>query len=125
MAVFSVEISDADVVRVLDAVSANYNRPNQVPNPDYDLIANPDFDDSLPEDQETNPSMIGNGQDEYMDNPETKAQFANRKNLVCTGCANFVLSGLETRGTSYLATAMVTSRLRCMLPVQASLLELR
>ncbi len=79
MAVFSVEISDADVVRVLDAVSANYNRPNQVPNPDYDLIANPDFDDSLPEDQETNPSMIGNGQDEYMDNPETKAQFANRK----------------------------------------------
>ena len=79
MAVFSVEINDADVVRVLDAVSANYNRPDQVPNPDYDLVANPDFDDSLPEDPETNPSMVGNGQDEYIDNPETKAQFANRK----------------------------------------------
>ena len=71
MAVFSVEINDADVVRVLDAVSANYNRPDQV--------QNPDFDDSLPEDPETNPSMVGNGQDEYIDNPETKAQFANRK----------------------------------------------
>ena len=79
MAVFFFFFNDADVVRVLDAVSANYNRPDQVPNPDYDLIANPDFDDSLPEDPETNPSMIGNGQDEYIDNPETKAQFANRK----------------------------------------------
>ena len=79
MAVFSVEINDADVVRVLDAVSANYNRPDQVQNPDYDLVANPDFDDSLQEDPETNPSMISNGQDEYIDNPETKAQFANRK----------------------------------------------
>ena len=61
MAQFSVEIADADVFRVLDAVAANYNRPEQVPNPD--------FNESL-EESETNARMI--------DNPETKAVFANR-----------------------------------------------
>ena len=61
MAQFSVEIADADILRVLDAVAANYNRPEQVPNPD--------FDEAL-EESETNVRMI--------DNPETKAAFANR-----------------------------------------------
>ena len=41
MAQFSIEINDADVFRVLDAVSANYNRPETVPNPS--------FNSSLPE----------------------------------------------------------------------------
>ena len=35
MAVFQLEIADADVDRVLNAVSANYNRPETVPNPAY------------------------------------------------------------------------------------------
>ena len=61
MAQFSVEIADADVSRVLDAVAANYNRPEQVPNPD--------FNESL-EESETNARVI--------DNPETKSVFANR-----------------------------------------------
>lgn len=61
MAQFSIEIADTDIGRVLDAVAANYNRPEQVPNPD--------FDEDL-EESETNVRMI--------DNPETKSVFANR-----------------------------------------------
>jgi|TARA_B100000085_G_scaffold255274_2_gene254984 hypothetical protein len=61
MAQFAVEIADADVSRVLDAVAVNYNRPEQV--------ENPDFDDSQPE-SETNTRFI--------DNPESKAVFANK-----------------------------------------------
>ena len=49
MAQFAVEIADADVSRVLDAVAANYNRPEQV--------ENPDFDDSQPE-SETNARLF-------------------------------------------------------------------
>ena len=61
MAQFTIEIADADVTRVLTSLAANYNRPAQV--------ANPDFDESL-EESETNVRMI--------DNPETVAQFGNR-----------------------------------------------
>ena len=61
MAQFSVEINDADVSRVLDAIAANYNRP--------ETVSNPSFDSALPE-SESNSRTI--------DNPETKAVFANR-----------------------------------------------
>ena len=61
MAQFSVEINDADVSRVLDAIAANYNRP--------ETVSNPSFDSSLPE-SESNPRTI--------DNPESKAAFSNR-----------------------------------------------
>ena len=61
MAQFSVEINDADVSRVLDAIAANYSRP--------ETVSNPSFDPALPE-SESNSRTI--------DNPETKAVFANR-----------------------------------------------
>ena len=61
MAQFSVEINDADVSRVLDAIAVNYNRP--------ETVSNPSFDPSLPE-SESNSRII--------DNPETKAAFSNR-----------------------------------------------
>lgn len=61
MAAFSIEIADSDISRVIDAVCANYNRPEQVENPDF----SPDEEVS-----DTNPDMI--------ENPETKNQFANR-----------------------------------------------
>ena len=61
MAQFSVEIADADIDRVLGALAVNYNRPDQVPNPDFD---------ESQEESETNVRMI--------DNPETIAQFGNR-----------------------------------------------
>ena len=35
MAVFSIEIADADVGRVIGAVCANYNRSDTVSNPDF------------------------------------------------------------------------------------------
>jgi hypothetical protein len=60
MAQFSIEINDADVFRVLNAVAANYGRPDHVENPNYN---NPDMPDEPP----------------TIENPETKAQFANRK----------------------------------------------
>ena len=62
MAQFSIEINDADVFRVLNAISANYNRPETVPNPS--------FNSSLPE-SESNQKVISN--------PESKSVFANRK----------------------------------------------
>lgn len=61
MAQFTIEIADADVNRVLGALAVNYNRPDQVPNPNFDSAQEP---------SESNPEMI--------DNPETVAQFGNR-----------------------------------------------
>ena len=62
MAIFSVQIEDADVPRVLDALSASYGRRDTVPNPD--------FDPNQPEDLNLNLMEIAN--------PESKAEFANR-----------------------------------------------
>jgi len=56
MAIFSIEIADADIARVLNAVSANYNRPETVQNPNWTDLDTP----------------------ETLENPETKAMFANR-----------------------------------------------
>ena len=61
MAQFTIEIADADVNRVLGALASNYNRSDQVPNPNFDSAQEP---------SESNPEMI--------DNPETIAQFGNR-----------------------------------------------
>lgn len=59
MAQFSVEIADSDVLRVLDAIAANYGRQDMTDNPNYNPLDN------------SQPLLIAN--------PETKAQFANRK----------------------------------------------
>ena len=61
MAQFSIEIADEDVNRVMDAVSANYNWPS--------TVANPDFDEGQPISGE-NPETIAN--------PENKFMFVNR-----------------------------------------------
>ena len=61
MAVFSIEIADADVPRVIGAVCANYNRPDTVPNPNFD---------STQEESEANPTTVAN--------PEDTFQFTNR-----------------------------------------------
>ena len=58
MAVFSLEIADEDVQRVLDAVCANYRR--------VEMVANPDWIEGV------------EGLPEEIENPETKAQFTNR-----------------------------------------------
>ena len=84
MAVFQLEIADADVDRVLDAVSANYNRPETVPNPAYvrtplldengdpvlDANGVPTYSDPVDEN--------GNPIPEIIDNPETKGDFTHR-----------------------------------------------
>ena len=62
MAVFSVNIADEDVARVINAMCVNYGYKAEINNPDW----NP----SLPVDPETNPERIPN--------PETQSQFANR-----------------------------------------------
>ena len=61
MAIFSVEILDEDTDRVVDALCANYVYSAQ--------IENSDFDDDL----ESGPDNL-----ETIDNPESRAQFANR-----------------------------------------------
>ena len=62
MAVFSVEIADADVNRVLTAIAANYSRPDQVANPAYATIENPNFDPAIEENEDTNPRFVSNGE---------------------------------------------------------------
>ena len=44
MATFSLDIAEEDVGRVLNAVAANYNRPEQVINPDYPVNRVSDID---------------------------------------------------------------------------------
>ena len=61
MAEFRIEIADSDVNRVLTSLAANYRRPDQVNNPEFD---------PLQPVSEDNPEMV--------DNPETIAQFGNR-----------------------------------------------
>ena len=61
MAVFTIEISDSDVERVLTAVCSNYGRQDEVQNPDFNV--------DLPVD-ETNKLKVAN--------PETEPRFANR-----------------------------------------------
>lgn len=79
MAVYSVEMPDADFLRVINAISANYGRPDIVPNPAYTgpMVDNPAFNPELPED-ESNPRKIPSVEPETIQNPETKAQFTNR-----------------------------------------------
>ena len=79
MALFSVEIADPDVGRVLNALAANYNRPDQVENPDYpSMIANPDFDDQQPESPTNQPLVQDPSVPAMIDNPESIAVFGNR-----------------------------------------------
>lgn len=58
MATYCVEMPDADFLRVINAISANYGRPDSVPNPNY--AGDPNIEP------------------ETIENPETKAQFTNR-----------------------------------------------
>ena len=67
MATFSLDIADADVGRVLNAVAANYSRPEQVLNPDYPLDSESD-----PVDENGDPIPV------RIDNPENKAEFTHR-----------------------------------------------
>lgn len=59
MATYCVEMPDADFLRVINAMAANYGRPETIQNPNYT---------GDPESLE--PATI--------ENPETKAQFTNR-----------------------------------------------
>ena len=79
MAIYSVEMPDADFLRVINAMAANYGRPDMVPNPNYtgEMVENPNFNIELPED-ENNPRMIPSNEPANIENPETKAQFTNR-----------------------------------------------
>jgi hypothetical protein len=61
MAQFAIEIADADVDRVMNAVSANYGYQEN--------IANPDYDNNV-ETSESNPETITN--------PESKPVFVNK-----------------------------------------------
>ena len=67
MATFSLDIAEEDVGRVLNAISANYNRPEQIPNPDYPVNS-----ESAPVDENGNPIPP------RIDNPENKAVFTHR-----------------------------------------------
>jgi hypothetical protein len=88
MAIFSVQIADEDIVRVLMSLAVNYNRPETVPNPNYvgptvpnpnyvgpsvpnpdwagPLVPNPDYTGSTVE----NPSFDPD-EDESEENPST------------------------------------------------------
>ena len=84
MAIFQLEIADADVDRVLNAVSANYHRPEQISNPEYipvpaldgngdpilDEFGQPTYTDPVDENGDPIPQLL--------DNPETTGDFTHR-----------------------------------------------
>ena len=79
MATFSLDIADVDVDRVLNALAANYNRPDQLTNPDYPINRVPEVDDHgneipLPDPVDENGDLIP----PRIDNPETKGDFTHR-----------------------------------------------
>ena len=79
MATFSLDIADEDVGRVLDAVAANYNRPEQIINPDYPVNRDLEMDENgellpLPDPVDENGDLIPS----KIDNPESKAAFTHR-----------------------------------------------
>ena len=79
MATFSLDIADEDVGRVLNAISANYNRPEQIQNPDYPVNREQEMDEDgslipLPDPVDENGDLIPS----KIDNPESKAAFTHR-----------------------------------------------
>lgn len=79
MATFSLDIADEDVGRVLNAVAANYNRPEQIPNPDYPVNREQGIDEDgnlipLSDPVDENGDIIP----PKIDNPENKAVFTHR-----------------------------------------------
>lgn len=79
MATFSLDIADEDVGRVLDAVAVNYNRSEQIVNPDYPVDRDQEIDENgnpipLPDPVDENGDLIP----PKIDNPESKAAFTHR-----------------------------------------------
>ena len=76
MATFSLDIADEDVGRVLDAVAVNYNRSEQIVNPDYPVDSSLEID----ENGDLIPPVDENGDPipRKIDNPESKAVFTHR-----------------------------------------------
>ena len=68
LALFSIEIADDQVDRVITAMCVNYNYNSQISNPDYDPSL--EVEEGEDYDPATNP--------ETLDNPETSYSFANR-----------------------------------------------
>jgi len=79
MAQFSIEIADEDVNRVMDAVAANYNWPENVRNPDWPAeIPNPNFDPGQPPSPDNPENIPDPNVLEIIPNPENKFVFTNR-----------------------------------------------
>jgi len=79
MATFSLDIADEDVGRVLEAIAANYRRPEQIENPDYPIDSMLEVDENgdmipLPDPVDENGDLIS----PKIDNPESKAEFTHR-----------------------------------------------
>ena len=63
MATITINIPVDKEAWVLNGFAFRFGYPTTVPNPDYnslEFIINPDYDDQIPEDPTTNPTMIDN-----------------------------------------------------------------
>jgi hypothetical protein len=80
MAIFQLEIADADVERVFGAICSNYGWPENIPNPEYvvdDVVIDPDNPTVIPApiiplDVAGNPILP------TIPNPETQGDFTHR-----------------------------------------------
>ena len=72
MAIFQLDIADADVQRVFDAVCGNYGRPDDIVNPEYIVELDEEGNEIDPVDAEGNPIP------EMVENPESKGAFTHR-----------------------------------------------
>ncbi len=73
MAIFQLEIADADVQRVFDAICGNYGRQAQIINPDYIVTLDEEGEEVYPVDEN------GVAIPEMIDNPESEGDFVHRK----------------------------------------------
>ena len=80
MAIFQLEIADADVERVFGAICSNYGWPENIPNPEYivdDPIVNPSIPTVVP-DPIIPLDVDGNPIPPTLPNPETQGDFTHR-----------------------------------------------
>lgn len=96
MAVFAIEIADADVPRVLNALAANFGYEVNIPNPNFD-----------PE------QPVDEVNAEFIPNPVSKAVFANQ--IVRQILADHVHQ-YETREAKRAALASVNSNVQIIDP---------
>ena len=80
MAIFQLEIADADVQRVFDAICSNYGRASSVANPDYSEVLDADGNPAVDENGDPVAPVDADGNEipSLIENPESQGAVTHR-----------------------------------------------